>query len=142
MTVKELMTRDVITVSPDASLKDVAKIFIEKRISGVPVITEGGQVVGIITLTDMLNILSCIYEWKELERGDAQPKLSEMSEQEKKKAKVKDVMTNNVFVLEENDSIDDVMRMMFENKVHSLPVTREGKIVGIVGKRDLVLACF
>lgn len=142
MTVKELMTKDVITVSPDASLKDVAKIFTEERISGVPVITEGGQVVGIITLTDMLNILSCIYEWKELERGDTQPKLSEMSEQEKKKAKVKDVMTNNVFVLGENDSIDDVMRMMFENKVHSLPVTREGKIVGIVGKRDLVSACF
>ena len=142
MLVKELMTKNVISVSTEMSLKEVAKIFIEKRISGIPVLTEIGHIAGIITLSDMLNMLNRIYKWKELEKGDSQPKLSEMSEQEKENAKVKDVMTNNVFALEEDDTMDDVMRIMFENKAHTLPVIKDGKIIGILGKRDLIAACF
>jgi len=142
MFVKEIMTKEVITVSPDASLKEVGEILKEKRISGIPVVDENGNVVGIVTLTDLLRILDQIYKWKEMEKRVAGLKLSEMREEEKSKAKVRDIMTKDVFTISEDGTIDDVMRMMFGKGIHTIPVIKDGKLVGIMGKRDLIDACF
>ena len=142
MFVKEIMTKNVITVSPDASLKDVGEILKEKRISGVPVVDKDGDIVGIITLTDMLRILDQIYKWREMERKVSGLKLSEMFEKEKSEAKARDIMTKNVVTLDENKTIEDVMGMMFDRKIHTIPITKEGKLLGVVGKRDLLSACF
>jgi len=142
MLVTEIMTKDVITVSPDASLKDVGEILKERRISGVPVIDAKGNIVGIVTLTDMLRVLDQIYKWREMERRIPDLKLSEMFEKEKSEAKVRNVMTKSVYTLDENQTMEDVMRMMFDKKVHTIPITKDGKLLGIVGKRDLISACF
>lgn len=140
--VKDIMSTDVITVSPEATLKDVGEILKTKRVSGLPVVDAEGNVVGIVTLTDMLRMLDQIYHWKEIERRVPELKLSDMFEKEKVDSKVKNIMTKEVLVLDENEPVDGVMRMMFNRKVHTIPVTRNGKLVGIVGKRDLVSACF
>jgi len=141
MLVKEIMTREVITVSPDDSLKNVGEILKEKRISGLPVVKDE-KIVGIITLTDMLKVLERIYKWKELEKREPGLALSEMFEKEKVDAKVKDFMSKEVLTLNENDTIEEVMKLMFARGIHTLPVVKEDKLVGIVGKRDLVYACF
>jgi len=142
MYIKEIMTRDVITISPDASLKEVGELFKTKRISGTPVVDCEGNIVGIITLTDLLRILDQIYGWKEMEKKDAGLKCSKIYEEEKKEAKVKNIMTKHVLTIAEDETIDEVMKLMFERGVHSLPVVKDGRLVGIVGKRDLVNACF
>lgn len=142
MLVKEIMTKDVITVSPDASLKEVGLIFKEKRISGVPVVDRDGNIVGIVTLTDLLKILSQIYRCKELEERVTGLKLSEMREKEKAKAKVRDIMTKDIVTMSEDRTIDAVMKLMFDKGIHSIPITKEGKLIGVVGKRDLICACF
>ena len=142
MLVKEVMTKDVITLSPDTSLKEAGEIFKEKRISGAPVVDRAGNILGIITLTDLLKILDQIYKWRELERKVEGLKLSEMFEKEKVEAKVANIMTNDVFTISEDKTIDDVTRIMFGKGVHTIPVTKDGKLVGIIGKRDLVSACF
>ena len=66
--VKDIMTTEVVTISPETSLKEVGEILREKRVSGLPVVDKDGSVVGIITLTDMLRILDQIYHWREIER--------------------------------------------------------------------------
>lgn len=142
MLVKKIMSKRVITVSPESSLKEVGEILKEKRISGLPVVDSGGGIVGIITLTDMLNILNRLYKWKELEKAESGLKLSNLFEKEKREAKVRDFMSKNVFVLSENDTIEVVMELMFNKGVHTLPVADKGKIVGVVGRRDLIRACF
>ncbi len=143
MLISEIMTKDVVSVSPEDSLKDVGMILKEKRISGLPVIDKEGKVVGIITLTDMLRILDRIYRWREVERKVPELKFGGMFEKEKSEAKVKDIMTKTVFTLEEDKTIDNVMEMMFTRGVHTIPIiNKDGKLVGIVGKRDLVYACF
>ncbi|MBF0217555.1 MAG: CBS domain-containing protein [Candidatus Omnitrophica bacterium] len=142
MTVKDIMTRNVITVGPDTSLMDVSKLLLEKRISGIPVVNPDGKLVGIITLSDMLKVLDRIYKWKELEKQDSDLKVSGKFEQEKEKARVKDFMTTEILTLKEEDTLDHVRKKMFVNKVHTLPVVNNDRIVGIVGKRDLVKACF
>ena len=141
MTVKEIMTKEVITVSPGASLKEIGEILKEKRISGVPVVEEG-KILGVITLTDLLRILNHIYEWKNLESKMKELNLSEMFEEEKLKSKASDLMSRDVFTLNEDDSLDEVMRLMFAKKIHTLPVVKDGALIGIVGKRDLIYACF
>jgi len=142
MFVEEIMTKEVITVSPNTPLKTVGEIFKEKRISGLPVVDEKGVIVGIITLTDLMKILSNIYRWKQLEKSSPELKLSEMFEIEKSNARVKDFMSRNVVTLCETDSMDEAARKMFISGVHTLPVVRDGKIVGVIGKRDLVYICF
>ncbi|MGE5197026.1 MAG: CBS domain-containing protein [Deltaproteobacteria bacterium] len=142
MLIKEFMTRSVITVSPEDSLKDVGKILKEKRISGVPVIDQHRNVLGVITLTDMLKILDTIYRWREIEKKNPELKFSDMFEEEKEKAKVADFMTKNVITLEEDQGIEHVMELMFTHKIHTIPIVKDGQLCGIIGKRDLICACF
>jgi CBS-domain-containing membrane protein len=64
-------------------------------------------------------------------------------EEEKQNAKVKDLVSREVHVLNEDSSIEEVMRLVFQTKVHTIPVTdSEGHLAGIIGRRDLVEACF
>jgi CBS domain-containing protein len=139
---KDIMTTDVITISPETTLKEVGEILKRNRVSGLPVVDKDGAVVGVITLTDMLRILDQIYHWKEIERRVPEIKLSDMFEKEKAEAKVKSIMTKEVLVLDESAPIEEVMRLMFDRKVHTIPVTRNGKLIGVIGKRDLISACF
>jgi predicted transcriptional regulator len=145
MLVREMMTKDVITVSPDASLKTIGKIFKEKRISGAPVVDSNGDIVGVVTLTDLFRILDQIYEWKELEKKvkGLEIKVSEMYEEEKSKAKVTDIMAKNVFTVNEEESIENLMKLVFTRKIHTIPIVNsEGKLVGVIGKRDLLSIYF
>jgi CBS domain-containing protein len=143
MLVRELMTKNVITISPEASLKEAGELFKEKRVSGLPVMDEAGKVVGIVTITDMMRILSQIYALKESEKAHEDIKLSGMYEEEKAKAKVKNIMSKSVTVLGEESPIEEVMRLMFNDNIHTIPITNsQGKLVGVIGRRDMVCACF
>lgn len=142
MLVGEIMTKDVITVTAGTSLRAAGEIMKQKRISGMPVVDTQGNIIGIITLTDMMKILDNIYKWKEIEKHTPELHLSSMYEIQKANSLVRDFMTSNVVTLQESDSVEEAAKKMFHNGVHTLPVTREGKLIGIFGKRDLVYACF
>ena len=144
MLLRDIMTRDIICISDEATLKEAGEVFKKNRISGLPVVNGNGEIIGVVTITDMLKILGKIYGLKESEKkSHAVIMLSDMYEGEKQKAKVKDLMTREVYVLKEDSSIEEVMKLMFQNKVHTIPITDlEGHIVGIIGRRDLVGACF
>ncbi len=142
MFIKDMMTRNVITVSPDTSLKEVGHILKEKRISGIPVVDSTERIVGIITITDILRLLEEIYQWQVLEGKVTGLHVSELVGKEKLNTKVGSVMKKNVSTLDENSTLSDLMRLMFTKKIHTIPVTKDDKLVGIIGKRDLVYACF
>ncbi|MFH1888939.1 MAG: CBS domain-containing protein [Candidatus Omnitrophota bacterium] len=142
MLVNEMMTKDVITVSPDTSLKELGLIFNEKKISGAPVVDSYGNIVGVVTLTDLFKILHHIYICKGMGEGSTGVKLMEMREKEKENSKVRDIMTKDVISINDDQAIDDVMRLMFDKAIHTIPVTKEGKLIGVVGKRNLIYACF
>ncbi|RKY29124.1 MAG: hypothetical protein DRP74_09250 [Candidatus Omnitrophota bacterium] len=90
----------------------------------------------------MFRILNQIYTWKELEKKYTGVKLSEMHEEEKSKAKVRSAMTKEVLTIGEDATLDDVMSIMFTKKIHTTPVVKDDKLIGIVGKRDLIYSCF
>ncbi|MCX5685909.1 MAG: CBS domain-containing protein [Candidatus Omnitrophica bacterium] len=142
MLVKDIMTKDVITVSPDSMLKDVGKILREKRISGIPVIETGGKIAGIVTVNDILRILEEIYQWQDLEKNATGLNLSDLVGKERLNTKVKSIMTKNVYTLDENKDVGEAMRLMFTKKIHTIPITKNGLLVGVIGKRDIVYNCF
>ncbi len=68
--IKELMTKNPITVSPEATIGEVARTMLEKRVSGLPVVAEDGRLVGIITESDIFSMV-VLHEWSETEEAPA-----------------------------------------------------------------------
>lgn len=110
----DLIIRDVITINPDASIREAMNIMDIEGVSGLPVVSAG-RIVGIISRRDIRPILN--------------------SEAEKK---VKNIMTEEVVTITESTTADEALDIAYENKVERLPVVREGKIVGIVTIRDIL----
>ncbi len=142
MLISEIMTKEVVTISPDVSLKDAAEVFRDKRISGIPVVNDDGRTVGIITLTDMLKALNRIYTLKELQDRMGALDFSKMRADERLKGRVRDIMTKEVYTMGPHETVDNLMRIMFTKNIHTIPIIEQGRIIGIVGKRDLIYACF
>jgi len=142
MLIREIMAKNVITVSPDTSLREAGKILKEKRISGIPVIERDGRLVGVITITDILKIIKEIYQWQQIEKSSTGLKISDLIETESLNKKVSDVMTKSVFTLEAGRDVNDLMRLVFTKNIHTIPITENGSLVGVVGKHDLIGSCF
>lgn len=142
MLIKDLMTRDVITVSPGTPLKEVGRLLKEKRISGIPVLDDAGKIVGIVTITDILMIIRAVYDFQENRRNATGLSVNELVGTALLNKKVSEVMKRDVCTLDEDKSLHDVMKLMFTEKIHTIPITKDGKLVGVIGKRDLVLFAF
>ena len=142
MLIRDIMAQNVITVSPDTSLREAGKILKEKKISGMPVVERDGSLVGVITITDILKIIKEIYQWQQIEKSSTGLKISDLIETQSLNKKVGDVMTRSVFTLEAGRNVNELMRLVFTKNIHTIPITEDGKLVGVVGKHDLIGSCF
>jgi CBS domain-containing protein len=138
MKVQDIMTRDVVTVGPEADLRDVATIFLEKGISGLPVCGVQRELLGIVSEGDILV--------KEGGPRDASGLLGRLLGADAKSArkaralKVKDAMTAPVVTISPYASVSEAARRMSDLGIKRLPVVRAGELVGIVSRTDLVRA--
>jgi len=137
MKVGDLMNTSVMTVDPDAPLKNVARILTEFGISGLPVVDEGGAVVGVVSKTDIL--------FKEVgaegRGGRLLEALSPSRRSGRRKAKAEtagEAMTSPAITTSCDASVADAARLMLTRAVNRLPVTDDGRLVGIVTRADLV----
>lgn len=145
LTAKDIMTKDVITVTPETSIEDLSALLVEHAISGVPVVDSSGALYGIITENDLINQNKRLHIPTVVSFLDAAIYLesSKKFEQEVKRlaaTKVGDICERKVVTISEDTSLQDIATTMAEKKVHLLPVLKEGTVVGIVGKRDVVRA--
>ncbi len=126
MLVGERMKSPVITVRPDMSLIDALNLMKQEHIRRTPVVKDG-KLVGIVSEKDLLNASPSpatslsIYEMNYL--------LS--------KLQIKDVMTKNVLTVTEDTPIEEAARIMADNKIGSMPVVRDDRIVGMITETDL-----
>lgn len=142
--VKDIMSKDVITVSPDDTVKDIAKLFADKKISGAPVL-KGEELVGMVSEDDLIMQDVKIHFPTFIQFLDSFIYLQSMKhfEEALKKAvgaRVRDVMTTEIVSVSEEDSIEDAATLMVEKRVNRVPVLRDGKLIGIVAKGDIVRA--
>ena len=109
--VKEVMTRNVITFREETSLDEIAATLLEKRITGAPVVSGEGHVVGIISETDVFS----------------------------KKGKVaRDIMSQRVISVTEETGIDEAARLLIGERIRRVPVIRGGKMVGLLSRSDVL----
>ncbi len=140
---KDIMTKDVITVKSDATIEELAKIFIEHKISGAPVVNESGDLSGIVTENDLISQNKRLHIPTFIRLFDAFIMLERPSKIEKEIKKmaastVDDICTKEVITVTEDTPLEDVATIMAEKKVHLIPVVEEKKIKGIIGKIDMI----
>ncbi|WP_456474361.1 CBS domain-containing protein [Candidatus Pyrohabitans sp.] len=147
MKVKEVMTRKVITLSPEASIEEAARVLRENRISGAPVV-EGEKLVGILSEADLMKLfqeetsLNLILP-SPLDVIELPIRMHrKLSEEINKLAasKVKDVMTRKVITIEEDADIEEAARLMAKYDINRLPVIGEGRLIGIITRGDVIKA--
>lgn len=139
MRVSELMTANVISVSPETSLKDVGRVLADRGISGVPVVDEQRRVVGVVSEADILVKQSGPAE---RQRGVLGWVLTREPEREEKllARTAGDAMTSPAITIEGDAPAHEAAQRMIEHRVNRLPVLEGGELVGIVTRADLVRA--
>ena len=139
---KDVMTADVITVASDAPIHAVAEILVTQGVSGVPVV-ENDVLVGIVTEGDLLHRAEIgtaarpLSWWSRLFKNKAQLAAAYSREHS---SRVVDVMTKSVVTVDESTPIADIADLLAQRGIRRVPVTRHGKVVGIVSRANIVRA--
>lgn len=142
MKVSEIMTKDVVAVTPDTRVSAIARLMVEKAISGIPVVVDS-RVVGIVTETDLVVRNAHLHFPRFVQILDARIYLQSPRHFEEELRRMlgttaKDVMTTEVETVTPETDVADVATLMFEKRVNPVPVTENGKLVGIVSRTDII----
>jgi len=142
MQVRDVMTRNVIAAKADDSILSAARLMLQNRISGLPVRDASGALIGIVTEGDFLRrgelgTTKRRPRWVEFLLGPG--KLAEEYVHQSGR-KVSEVMTRNPHTVSEDDTLESVVTLMERYRVKRLPVMRDGRLVGIISRANLLHA--
>jgi CBS domain-containing protein len=142
MQVRDVMTRNVISVKADDSILNAAQLMLQNHISGLPVVDAGGALIGVVTEGDFLRrgeIGTTKHRPKWLEFLLGPGRLAEEYVHSSGR-KVGEVMTPDPYTASEDDTLEKVVGLMERHRIKRLPVLRNGQLVGIVSRANLMHA--
>ena len=113
----DIMTANVVTITPDSTMRDAASLILRHGVSGLPVVDDRDRLVGVLSEWDLLQVL----EAPEIE---SEP--------------VRNYMTHDTVCIGEETSLVDVVDLFQARRLRRLPVTRDEKLVGLVSRHDLI----
>lgn len=139
----EIMAKKVITVEPELPVEKLAALLWEHRINGAPVVDADGRLVGVVTESDLVDqnkrfhiptVISILDSVIFLDRAKkVEKEISRMTG-----ATVGDICSRNPVTIKEETPLDEIASIMSEKKIHTLPVLKDGVLVGVVGKADII----
>lgn len=139
MNVEQIMTTEVLTVDPGASLRDVAELLVQHRIAGLPVCNDQGEVLGVVSEGDIL--------WKEtglaVKSNRLLERILDLADGEEKRLEARtagEAMSSPAITISPLAPVSQAAKLMIDRRVNRLPVIRDGNLVGIVARSDLVRA--
>jgi CBS domain-containing protein len=143
--VKDIMTRELITVSPETEIVQATKLLLENRINGVPVLDKTGKLVGILCQSDLIAQQKKLPIPSFFTLLDGLIPLISKKQIEKQVQKISAItvaqaMTPNPVTVHPDMNIEEVAALMVDRNFHTIPVVDEGELVGIVGKEDMLRA--
>jgi len=143
ITAKDIMATDLITVTPDMDISRAAKILLDHRINGVPVVDDGGRLVGILCQSDLITQQKKLPIPTLFTFLDGLIRLTSMKQIEKQVSKiaaltVSEAMTPEPVTVQPDTGIETVASLMVDNNFHTLPVVKDSDLVGIIGKEDVL----
>ncbi|NLB52509.1 MAG: CBS domain-containing protein [Syntrophomonadaceae bacterium] len=145
MLAKDIMTTDVITVTPEERVDVVTKLLVENKISGIPVVDKEDHILGIVSEKDLMikagelkvpfyiTLFDSIIFMENPLRFNSNLKKYTAS-------KVKDAMTTKVVVVDENTPVSEIAELMQNKAVNRIPVVRNNKLIGIITRNDILKA--
>ena len=142
MRAHHVMTRDVITVTPHTKIEDAVNIMLRTHISGLPVVDDAGQLVGIVSESDFLRRSEIgtgrkRTKWLQFFMGPGSAASEFVHERGRR---VEDVMTQDPVTVGEETPLEDLVRLMEKNDIKRLPVMSGKRLVGIVTRSNLLQA--
>jgi len=140
---RDIMTTNVVTVNPQTSVRELASLLLERKISGAPVVDDAGKVLGVVTESDLIFQNKRVHLPTAVAILDAFVFLEspDRTEQELKKmagAKVGDICSEQLITVGPETELEEIATLMAEKKVHTLPVLEDERLVGIIGKSDII----
>jgi len=142
LTVRDLMTPDVLSARPEQSLGDVARMMMNKDVRALPVVDDNGSLVGMVTHRELLKYLIPDYLQKtksgKFRAMPASMAAGHQSSGDPGALPVKDVMSRAVLCVSEDQTLSDVANLMNNKDVDRFPVVREGIVVGFLTRADLI----
>ncbi|MFW6055436.1 MAG: CBS domain-containing protein [Thermodesulfobacteriota bacterium] len=143
MKVSEIMTTEVITVGPETKVTEAAEILLKNHINGLPVVDENHKLVGIICQSDLISQqkqlpLPTIFT---LFEGFIPLQSTRQLEKEAQKISataVKHAMTARPTFISPDSDLEELAKLMVNKNFHTIPVVQDGKLIGIVGKEDVL----
>jgi CBS domain-containing protein len=138
----DVMTRSILSVAPDASLVEAIRLMLDNRVSGLPVIDEAGQLVGILTEGDLLRRGETGTErqrprWLEILMGPGRLASEYVRTHGRK---IDDLMTREPISVAPEAPLDEIVKLMERHRIKRVPVIERDKLVGIVSRADLLRA--
>ncbi|GER84800.1 MAG: CBS domain-containing protein [Thermogemmatispora sp.] len=116
MIARDIMTRTVYTIRPEASAQEAARLLDQKRISGAPVVDGDGRLIGMVTEADIISKVN------------------------REGLRVADIMSHELIVVSEETPLEEIAALLSERKIKRVPVVENGRLVGIVSRADIVHA--
>lgn len=140
MRARDVMTSPVITVTPDASVPEIAELLLTRKVSGVPVVNGSGRVIGIVSEGDLLRRVETGTErardrWLEM-LLDRTAKAADFLKSHGRRAQ--DVMTRQVISAAPDTDLGDIADLMERNRIKRVPILEDGRPVGIVSRANLL----
>lgn len=140
MNVRDAMTKDVVTVGPEATVREIATLLVNRRISAIPVVAQDNHLVGIVSQTDLGHRSETGTEkkrkWWLSIFADSDAQAREYTKSHGLCAR--DVMTRHVVTVAPGTSLSEVADLLDTYRVRRVPVLKDGKLVGIISRTDLV----
>jgi CBS domain-containing protein len=142
MRAHQIMTRPVITVTPETTIAEAANIMLQRHVSGLPVIDAAGKLLGIVSEGDFIRRSEIGTQrkrgrWLKFILGPSKSATDFVHEHGRK---VAEIMTPEPLTITEDTPLEEIVALMEKNNVKRLPVTREDQVVGIVSRANLVQA--
>jgi CBS domain-containing protein len=148
-TASDVMSKDVICVTEDMELRDLTRLFLERGITGAPVLNRGGDLVGVISQHDLLyysltrgDELVLDSDFYQSVRVDGRRLPSGFQVEDANSGRVSDVMTPVVHAVSARTPVDRVAQLMTRKHIHRVIVTQGKKVAGIISAVDLLQAMF
>lgn len=143
ITAKDIMTTDLITITPDMDIAGAAKILLDNRFNGLPVVDDSGRLVGILCQSDLIaqqKKLPIPTLFTFLEGVIQLTSRKKIEKQVRKIAAltVSEAMTPEPVTVRPDTGLETVAALMVDSNFHTLPVVEDSELVGIIGKEDVL----